>query len=55
MGAACTTEGAGGLSLSQKEKVEFLKKTPFFLYLDNSQLNEFADCCTKVSRYPVLG
>ncbi|GMI27742.1 hypothetical protein TeGR_g381, partial [Tetraparma gracilis] len=53
MGAACSAVPAdGSVRLSQSQKIEYLKKTPFFLYLDESLLIQFADCFTKNKKIP---
>ena len=45
---ACSSLQVGNSSVSHSTKVEFIKKTPFFMYLDDRKCSEFADCFTKV-------
>lgn len=44
MGGLISKRQSRGVKLSRERRIEYLKKTPFFLYLHGDDLEEFASC-----------
>ena len=50
MGACASTLAPGECFISEKDRVEFIKLTPFFMFLKDDMLVKFARCFPKVRR-----